>query len=53
MKTNNCELEELKKELIKLQKENDFLREREKKLQKIEKMFKSGSVDLSDLAALV
>ncbi len=30
-----------------------FLRERENKLQKIEQMFKSGSVDLGDLAELV
>ena len=31
----------------------NFLKEREKKLQKIEQMFESGSVDLGDLAALV
>ena len=31
----------------------NFLRERENKLQMIEQMFKSGSVDLSELAALV
>ena len=31
----------------------NFLIERENKLQKIEQMFKSGSVDLSELAALV
>ena len=31
----------------------NFLRERENKLQKIEQMFKSGSVDLGELAALV
>jgi hypothetical protein len=31
----------------------NFLIERENKLQMIEQMFKSGSVDLSDLAALV
>lgn len=30
-----------------------FLKERENKLQMIEQMFKSGTVDLSDLAALV
>jgi hypothetical protein len=31
----------------------NFLIERENKLQMIEQMFKSGTVDLSDLAALV
>lgn len=31
----------------------NFLKERENKLQMIEQMFKSGSVDLSELAALV
>lgn len=31
----------------------NFLIERENKLQMIEQMFESGSVDLSDLAALV
>lgn len=31
----------------------NFLRERENKLQKIEQMLKSGSVDLGDLTALV
>jgi len=39
--------------LLSLEKENDFLRKRENKLQMIEQMFKSGSVDLSDLVALV
>jgi len=39
--------------LLSLEKENDFLRKREIKLQMIEQMFKSGSVDLSDLVALV
>ena len=40
-------------EIHKLQKENDFLRERENKLQMIEQMFKNKSVDLGDLCALV
>ena len=31
----------------------NFLKERENKLQEIEKMFKSGTVDLSELAELV
>ena len=31
----------------------NFLMERENKLQMIEQMFKSGTVDLSELAALV
>lgn len=31
----------------------NFLKERENKLNKIEQMFKSGTVDLSELAALV
>ena len=39
--------------LKKLEKENEFLRQRENKLQMIEQMFKSGSVDLGDLAGLV
>ena len=39
--------------LLSLEKENDFLRKRENKLQMIEQMFKSGSVDLGDLVALV
>jgi len=38
---------------LKLLKENDILRERENKLQKIEQMFKSGTVDLAYLAYLV
>lgn len=37
----------------KLQQEIEFLRQRENKLQMIEQMFKSGSVDLGELAALV
>lgn len=41
------------KELHRLQQENEFLRERENKLQMIEQMFKSGQVDLGDLSALV
>ena len=36
-----------------LQQQNEFLRQRENKLQMIEQMFKNGSVDLGDLAALV
>ena len=42
-----------KEEIAKLKQENDFLRERENKLQLIEQMFKSGTVDLNELAELV
>ncbi len=37
----------------KIQKENEFLRKRENKLQMIEQMFKNKQVDLGDLSALV
>lgn len=37
----------------KLEKENEFLRERENKLQLIEQLFKNEPVDLSELAKLV
>lgn len=47
------ELKHMNKEYETLQQENDFLRERENKLQMIEQMFKSKSVDLGDLCALV
>ena len=36
-----------------LEKENEFLRQRENKLQMIEQMFKRGTVDLRELAELV
>lgn len=37
----------------KLERENEFLRERENKLQLIEQLFKNEPVDLSELAKLV
>lgn len=37
----------------KLEQENDFLRERENKLQLIEQLFKNEPVDLSELAKIV
>lgn len=36
-----------------VKRENDFLRERENKLQLIEQMFKSGTVDLKELNKIV
>lgn len=42
-----------KTEIEKLKQENEFLRKRENKLQKIEQIFKKGSVDLGDLERLV
>ena len=36
-----------------LERENEFLKERENKLQLIEQMYKNESVDLSELAKLV
>ncbi len=53
MEMDNIEIKKLREENEKLQQENDLLRQRENKLQMIEQMFKSGSVDLSDLTALV
>lgn len=45
--------ESYEEEITKLKQENDFLRQRENKLQMIEQMFKSGTVDLNELAELV
>jgi hypothetical protein len=39
--------------LLEIENENEFLKERENKLQKIEQMFKNGTVDLGDLERLV
>lgn len=44
---------ECRAKIIKLQKENEFLRKRDNKLQMIEQMFKNKQVDLGDLVALV
>lgn len=52
-KMENQAKEQLIKELHRLQQENEFLRERENKLQMIEQMFKNKKVDLGDLCALV
>ena len=43
----------LREEKERLKQENDFLRERENKLQLIEQMFQNGTVDLSELSKLV
>lgn len=52
-KMENQAKEQLIKELHRLQQENEFLRERENKLQMIEQMFKNKQVDLGDLCSLV
>ncbi len=52
-KMENQAKEQLISEIHRLQQENEFLTKRENKLQMIEQMFKSGSVDLGDLAGLV
>lgn len=44
---------ELYCECEKIKKENNFLRERENKLQLIEQLFKNEPVDLSELAKIV
>lgn len=46
-------IEKQNEEIEKLQKQIDFLRKRENKLQTIEQMFKSGTVDLEELQKIV